>query len=87
MVTNTRQTREISALKRALGEVETRLAERDSTSREQMERIAARLDEHEARLNEVPSTGQIVAAMDELLSKTMQSLNQIFQRRRSRSNC
>jgi uncharacterized coiled-coil protein SlyX len=76
MVTNTRQAREITALKRTLTDVETRLAERDAAAREQMERVTARLDEHEARLNETPSTGQIVAAMDELLSKTMHSLNQ-----------
>ena len=37
--------------------------------------MEARLDEHSAKLAEVPSTAQIVAAMEQLLSKTMTSLD------------
>ena len=37
--------------------------------------METRLDEHAARLAEVPSTAQIVAAMEQLLSKTMASLD------------
>lgn len=75
-LTHTRQAREVVALKRALEAAEARLASRQEEWEARCNRIEARLDEHEARLNEVPSTAQIVAAMDELLSKTMLSLNQ-----------
>jgi uncharacterized coiled-coil protein SlyX len=37
--------------------------------------VEARLDEHAAKLAEIPSTAQIVAAMEQLLSKTMASLD------------
>ncbi|HWQ53347.1 MAG TPA: hypothetical protein VN442_06665 [Bryobacteraceae bacterium] len=72
---NSRQGREISALRRSLAESEARLAQQHDESEERFGRIEARLDEHETRLNDVPSTVQIVAAMEELLSKTMQPLN------------
>jgi uncharacterized coiled-coil protein SlyX len=38
--------------------------------------VEARLEEHSAKLAEVPSTAQIVAAMEQLLSKTMTSLDE-----------
>jgi chromosome segregation ATPase len=37
--------------------------------------VESRLEEHAARLADVPSTSQIVAAMEQLLSKTMSSLD------------
>jgi len=37
--------------------------------------IDTRLEEHAAKLADVPSTSQIVAAMEQLLSKTMASLD------------
>ena len=37
-------------------------------------RLEARSDAHEARLKEMPSTAQIVTAMDELLAKAMSGL-------------
>lgn len=77
---NTRRAREIAALKSALAEAESRLAfrqqEQEAEWQARCERIEARLEEHENRLNELPSTGQIVSAMEELLSKTMHSLTQ-----------
>lgn len=72
---DSRQGREIAALRRSLSDSEARLAEQQQEWQERLGRIEARLDEHETRLNDVPSTVQIVAAMEELLSKTMQPLN------------
>ena len=37
--------------------------------------VEARLEEHSAKLKDVPSTTQIVAAMEQLLVKTMSSLD------------
>jgi chromosome segregation ATPase len=67
--------REIAGLKRSLADVEARLAGQENAWREKVFEVEARLDEHETRLNEIPSTGQIVSAMEELLAKTMQSLD------------
>jgi uncharacterized coiled-coil protein SlyX len=52
-------------LKKALAGLETRIAAQ----------VETRLDEHAAKLAEIPSTAQIVAAMEQLLSKTMASLD------------
>ncbi len=38
--------------------------------------IETRLEEHSAKLATMPSTAQIVSAMEELLSKTMSSLDE-----------
>lgn len=35
-----------------------------------------RLEQHEGRLNEVPTTAQIVSAMEDLLAQTMSSIHQ-----------
>jgi Arc/MetJ family transcription regulator len=61
-------------LKRAIVNLEHRLAVQETASARFMQ-LEARLDEHAARLAEVPSTSQIVAAMEQLLSKTMGSLD------------
>ncbi len=71
-----RVTPDVSALKRSLDEVQARLKERESALQQRFDQIEARLTDHETRLNDVPSTGQIVTAMEQLLGKTMQSLNQ-----------
>jgi|KBSSwiStaDraftv2_1062776.scaffolds.fasta_scaffold113263_3 uncharacterized coiled-coil protein SlyX len=59
----------IAALQRAVADMETRLAAQESTS-------AARFGHLEARLNEVPTTDQIVGAMEQLLARTMSSLDE-----------
>jgi len=61
-------------LKRAIVNLEYRLSVQETASARFMQ-LEARLDEHAARLAEVPSTSQIVAAMEQLLSKTMGSLD------------
>ncbi len=38
-------------------------------------RVEARLDAHEAKLKEIPSGGQLIAAMDEILAKAMSGLD------------
>ena len=75
-LTESRRGAEVAALKRSLAEMEARFEQSQSAWDEAVGRIGQRLDAHEEKLNAVPSTGQIVAAMDELLSKTMDSLNQ-----------
>ena len=58
-------------LKTALAGLEARLATRESVHTERFTQIEARLEEHAAKLAEVPSTSEIVAAMEQLLAKTI----------------
>jgi uncharacterized coiled-coil protein SlyX len=63
-------------LKNSLANLETRLTEQDAATVARFTNVEARLEEHAAKLSEVPSTAQIVAAMEQLLSKTMSSLDE-----------
>lgn len=65
---STRKSRQIAGLESRL---EGARAEFDRT----MARLESRIEEHEARLNEAPSTAQIVVAMEGLLDKTLHSLD------------
>jgi hypothetical protein len=66
-------------LKLSLASLETRLdarmRAREASDSARLAAIEAQLGDHTARLADVPSTGQIVAAMDQLLSRTMASLD------------
>lgn len=62
-------------LKRSITGLERRLAAQESAATARFDQVEARLDEHAAKLADVPSTSQIVAAMEQLLSKTMASLD------------
>ena len=62
-------------LRRALASLETRLAGQESLSAQRFGQIEARIEEQSARLAEIPSTQQIVTAMEQLLAKTMSSLD------------
>ena len=62
-------------LRRALADIETRLAGQESISAQRFGQIEARIEEQSAKLAEVPSTQQIVNAMEQLLAKTMASLD------------
>jgi chromosome segregation ATPase len=62
-------------LRRALANLESRLAGQESLSAQRFGQIEARIEEQSARLAEVPSTQQIVTAMEQLLAKTMSSLD------------
>lgn len=62
-------------LKRSLAGLDARLRVHEATNAARLEQFDIRLEEHGGKLNDVPSTGQIVAAMEQLLSKTMASLD------------
>jgi uncharacterized coiled-coil protein SlyX len=66
----------IQELKRSLAGLESRLATQESANTNRFTQVDARLDEHSTRLSDVPATSQIVAAMEQLLSKTMASLDE-----------
>ena len=62
-------------VKRSLAGLESRLAAQEAATDGRFSQIEAKLEEHSARLADVPSTSQIVSAMEQLLSKTMSSLD------------
>src|ERR1700679_3561112 len=62
-------------IKRALANLETRLATQETASTGRFAQMEVRLDEHAAKLADMPSTSQIVSAMEKLLAKTMSSLD------------
>jgi uncharacterized coiled-coil protein SlyX len=63
-------------LKRAVVDLEGRLAAQETAQAARFHQIESRLDEHATKLADIPSTTQIVAAMEQLLSKTMASLDE-----------
>jgi len=65
----------VQELKNSLAGLETRMAGRDSATDKRFVQIETRLEEHATKLSEIPSTAQIVAAMEQLLAKTMSSLD------------
>jgi len=65
----------LQELRNSLANLDARLTTQDSATAERFTKVEARLEEHAAKLAEVPSTAQIVAAMEQLLSKTMASLD------------
>jgi chromosome segregation ATPase len=65
----------LQELKNSLAGLETRLKAQDDATAARFTQVETRLEEHSAKLAEVPSTAQIVAAMEQLLSKTMTSLD------------
>ena len=62
-------------LRRAMAQLEANLAARESATEDRLCHVESTLKTHSARLADVPSTSQIVAAMEQLLSKTMSSLD------------
>lgn len=62
-------------LEAELARLEHRLAADESASAERFHRIEAQLEEHAARLADIPTGREINAAMEELLSKTLRSLD------------
>lgn len=62
-------------LKGAITNLETRIAVQETASLGRLSQIEMRLEEHAAKLADVPSTSQIVSAMEQLLAKTMSSLD------------
>jgi uncharacterized membrane protein len=62
-------------LRIAIQDLEKRLAAHESANSARFHEMETRIEEQAVRLADVPSTGQIVAAMEQLLSKTMSSLD------------
>ena len=62
-------------IKRALANLEIRIASQETASTGRFAQMEVRLDEHAAKLADMPSTSQIVSAMEKLLAKTMSSLD------------
>jgi hypothetical protein len=62
-------------IKRALANLEAQLAVQETASTGRFAQVELRLDEHAAKLADMPSTSQIVSAMEKLLAKTMSSLD------------
>ena len=69
------ETYDDEALRKALAGLEERLAAQEAVSGTRFAQIETRLEEHTAKLAEVPSTSQIVSAMEQLLAKTMSNLD------------
>jgi len=63
-------------LRTALADLENRLAAQEAANANRFSQVEARLDEHASKLAEVPTTAQFVGAMEQLLSKTMASLDE-----------
>lgn len=62
--------------KRSLAELEARMDARQAEDAARFSRVESCLEEHTAKLKDVPSTTQIVAAMEQLLVRTMSSLDE-----------
>jgi len=67
--------RQTGALRKSIADLESRLATQEKLHESRITELEAKVGDHERRLNDVPSTTQIVAAMETLLSKTMTSLD------------
>jgi predicted nucleic acid-binding protein len=67
---------EVQELKASVARLEERVAAHESAQAERNVLVESRLNEQAAKLAEVPSTAQIVAAMEQLLGKTMASLDE-----------
>lgn len=63
-------------LKQSLAQLETRIQARETADAARFAQVESRLEEHSAKLADVPSTSQIVSAMEQLLSRTMASLDE-----------
>lgn len=64
------------APERALRELEKRLADLEAVNGKRFSALETRLEEHAAKLAELPSTQQIVGAIEKLLAKTTTSLQE-----------
>ena len=62
------------ALKRSLNELAREMKSQMAAHDGRLSQLETRVEVHETKLKELPSTAQIVAAMDELLAKAMSGL-------------
>lgn len=63
-------------VKRTLAEFQTRLADLEAKSARAIANVELRLDQQSKRLDELPSTQQIISAMEQLLTRTTAALEQ-----------
>jgi uncharacterized coiled-coil protein SlyX len=63
-------------VKSALMQLEARIAAQETANAARFGEIETKLEDHTARLADAPSTTQIVAAMEQILSRTMASLDE-----------
>jgi chromosome segregation ATPase len=66
----------LDELKKSVANLEIRIQSGESSNTARMEQIENTLDAHAAALADAPSTAQIVAAMEQLLSRTLASLDE-----------
>ncbi|HLK50505.1 MAG TPA: hypothetical protein VKT49_20335 [Bryobacteraceae bacterium] len=67
---------DVRDLQRSVSDLEARLNAQQAAHDNRFTQIETRLDEQAAKLANIPSTTQIVSAMEQLLSKTMASLDE-----------
>ena len=60
---------------RALADLERRMAAQEAATTERFAAVEAKMDEQVKRLSDLPSTQQIIGAMEQLIAKTMASLD------------
>lgn len=60
---------------RAVADLDRRLTAQEAANAERFAAVESKIDEQAARLAELPSTQQIVGAMEQLIAKTMTSLD------------
>lgn len=66
----------VQDLKESVADLQSRISAQETAQANRFAQIETRLDEHATKLANIPSTTQIVAAMEQLLSKTMSSLDE-----------
>ena len=67
-----------SDLHRALVDLAARVAAEESANAQRCADLEARLNEHSAKLSQVPSLQHFTSTMEQLLAKTLQSLDDRF---------
>ena len=60
---------------RVLADLDRRVAEQEAATAARFQHVESKIDQQGARLSELPSTQQIVGAMEQLIAKTMTSLD------------
>src|SRR5579884_4478459 len=61
---------------RAVSDLDRRMAEQEAANAARLAQVEAKLQEQGTRLAEMPSTQQIVGAMEQLIAKTMGTLDE-----------
>ncbi len=66
----------VKEMKDTVAALQQRLEAQEAATAERLAQVQQRLDEHAAKLSEVPTAAQFVTAMEQLLNKTMASLDE-----------